>query len=82
MALLGEGDHVLDVAVDADVGADEARRAAALVDRGHRRLARGIETSATTTVAPSAASRSTIVQPAPAAPPVTIATRPCRSIEA
>src|SRR5512132_2761997 len=34
------------------------------------------ETSATTTAAPSSTSRSTIDQPAPVAPPVTIATRP------
>src|SRR4051812_19693339 len=39
------------------------------------------ETSATTTVTPSSVSRSTIDQPAPDAPPVTIATRPLSCIE-
>jgi hypothetical protein len=42
VALLGEGDHVLDVAVDAHVGADEAPLAAALGDGSQRRLTRDI----------------------------------------
>ena len=42
VALLGEGDHVLDVAVDAHVGADVARGSATLGDRRHRRLARDV----------------------------------------
>jgi hypothetical protein len=77
VALLGEGDHVLQVAVDAHVGAHEAPRAAAFeiaataaspgdirdVGDHHRRAPRR-----------PAAARSTSRRPV--APPVTIATRP------